>query len=579
LRVDSIVADGARHALMRINTRLRMRSNLAMRTGGTAVDAVTPSPPVAERGAGTPEPRIEALVEKLRDPACYPHPVGRVAVKETHISWVLLAGDFAYKLKKPVRLPFLDFSSPIARRHFCQEELRLNRRTAPGLYLSVECVGGDPARPRIGDCDPVWEYAVKMRRFPQEALYSELAQAARLTPAHVDALADALADFHQAIAGPPPPKGLGAADPVLRPALDNFTEMEAIGGRDPLLARLEAWTRMEQQAVTGKLNLRRHDGFVRECHGDLHLANCVWLDGRAVLFDGIEFAARLRWIDVMSDVAFAFMDLAHHGLPRMAWRLVNRYLEHTGDYAGLDLLRYYAVYRALVRAKVALIRSRQAGLGEAAAHHARAEWEAYVRRAAAMAGRPAPVLVLMHGLSGSGKTTASQLLLEAAGAVRLRSDVERKRMHGMAAQAASGSGVAQGLYSGRNNDLTYSRLMLLARRALAAGYPVIVDAAFLERSRREDFRSLAQSAGAGFHIVSCVAPPAVLRERVAARAAAAADASEAGLKVLEAQLSRAEPLTEAERDHATLLETASADEWRRNVEALAAPWARQEEGP
>ena len=487
------------------------------------------------------EPRVETLVQALRDPACYPHPAGPVEVKETHVSYVLLAGDFAYKLKKPVRLPFLDFSSPIARRHACQEELRLNLRTAPGLYLSVECIGGDPHAPRVGDCGTVWEHAVKMRRFPQQALYASLAQSARLEAAHVDALADALAEFHGAIAGPPPPRGLGGMAHACGPVDECFAELRHLQAGGPALDALQAWALREQQALAGRFDERRAQGFVRECHGDLHLGNVAWLEGRAVLFDCIEFSERLRWGDVMADVAFAYMDLVGHGLRAEAWRFLNRYLERTGDYGGLGLLRYYAVYRALVRAKVAAIRARQAG-GPAP------ECERYLALAQRLSARAAPVLVLMHGLSGSGKTAVSQRLLAALGAVRLRSDVERRRLYAQAGPADR--------YAREAHDAVHQRLEALAHALLTQGFAVIVDAAFLDAERRRRFRDLAHQLQAGFQVVSCSAPVELLRSRVAARAAAASDASEADAAVLE-------------RQHATLLDTTAPARWQPAADSLA----------
>ena len=511
---------------------------------------------------------VATLVEALRDPACYPHPAARIEVRETHISYVLLAGDFAYKLKKPVRLPFLDFSSPVARRHYCQEEVRLNRRTAPALYLGVETIGGEPTHPRVGDTGNILEYAVKMRRFPEAALFSRMAQEARLTPTHVDALADSVARFHGAIAGAAPPAGLGTAEHVTALVAESLAELRDLGA-SAALARIEPWVAREQAALTARFNLRRHEGFVRECHGDLHLGNVAWVDGDALLFDGLEFAARLRWSDVMADVAFAFMDLARLGATAAAWRLLNRYLEATGDYAGVELLRYYAVYRALVRAKVAAIRARQARTGGA-------ECERHLELAGSLARGAAPVLVLMHGVSGSGKTVVAQRLLESLGAVRIRSDVERKRLHGLAATARVASAVGEGLYAGDATERTHARLEQLAHGLLLAGYPVIVDATFLDAERRRRFAELARALGAGFQVVSCTAPAEVLRERVAARGVRGTDASDAGLAVLQAQLAGFTPLPAAERRHATFLDTRSAPAWQAAVEALAARFRTRE---
>ncbi|HSJ96009.1 MAG TPA: aminoglycoside phosphotransferase, partial [Myxococcota bacterium] len=222
-------------------------------------------------------PKLASLFEALRDPACYPHPVSEVQVLETHISQVLLAGEFAYKIKKPVRLPFLDFSTLEARRRFCREELRLNRRTAPQLYLDVVAIGGTPAAPRVGGGGPALEYAVKMRRFPQEALFSHLARARALGRAHVDALADELVAFHGAAA-----RFAEGGQAASASAAANFEEMAALAPSAPqreVLEVLRAWTRREGARLAAAFAQRAARGFVRDCHGDLPRGNLAWVDG------------------------------------------------------------------------------------------------------------------------------------------------------------------------------------------------------------------------------------------------------------------------------------------------------------
>ena len=522
--------------------------------------------------AGSPE-RTAALVERLRQPSSYPHPVERVEVLETHISVVLLAGEFAYKIKKPVRLPFLDFSSLERRRLFCEEELRLNRRTAPELYLEVVAIGGEP--PAIGPCDTPIEYAVKMRRFPQEALLDHLALQRLLEPGQVEALARNVARFHAAAPRAEACDERDSVERAARPALDNFRDIDALEPTPAIhatLAGLREWTGRQQQALARRFALRRIDGFVRECHGDLHLGNAVLIGREPVPFDCIEFDARLRWIDVMSDVAFTVMDLTHHGLPQLAARFLNAYLEETGDYAGLRVLRFYLVYRAMVRAKVARIRMHQPGIGATEYAAAQAEFAGYLRLAGGLARPAAPVLVLMHGLSGSGKTTASLRLLEALRAVRVRSDVERKRLHGLTAAERSRSAPGEGLYTREASQRTYAHLAVLAHEVLAGGFPVVVDAASLTRAERDRFRDVARAAGAVFEIATCIAPGEVLRARIEQRERSASDASEAGLAglaVLGLQRASSEPFTDEERRHCVVLDTATIAEWERAADSLA----------
>ena len=269
----------------------------------------------------------------------------------------------------------------------------------------------------------------------------------------------------------------------------------------------------------------------------------------------------------MADAAFAFMDLMR-GTPRLAWRFLDRYLERTGDYEGLAVLRFYAVYRAVVRAKIAAVRASQLAAGEARRLDALSELDEYAELARRLSSRPAPVLVLMHGVSGSGKSTIAQSLLESLGAVRLRSDVERKRLHGLDPAAQTASAVGGGIYTAEAGERTYRRLAHLAQAALSAGYPVVIDAAFLDRPRRDALREVARACNAAFRVVSCFAPPEVLRERVGRRSRVLADASEAGPKVLERQLALEHELAPGEAAYATRIDT-SRPQWHADIETFA----------
>jgi aminoglycoside phosphotransferase family enzyme/gluconate kinase len=505
----------------------------------------------------TGSPALDRLIAALRDPARYPHAVGRVELLQTHISCVLLAGDYAYKIKKPVNLGFLDFSTLAARRRFCEEELRLNRRTAPSLYLEVIAISGSAAAPLLGGDAPAFEYALRMRRFPQDALLDAMARRSALLPSHIDALAGGLAAFHAQIARAGDGDAFGSPEHILAQALQNFEQMLPLASASAdvaLLARLRDWSAREHATLTPVFEARKRGGAVRECHGDLHLGNIALLDGVPTPFDAIEFSPDLRWTDVMNELAFLMMDLLDHRLPRLAFRLLNAYLEATGDYAGVRVLRFYLVYRALVRAKIACLRAHQPGVAAAEIAETGHAYRGHLLLAERLSAAAHPTLALMHGPSGSGKSTSARSLAEALGAVRLRSDVERKRMHGLDTLARSASGVNAGLYSAEASERTYARLAALARELLRARYPVIVDAAFLERPQRERFAALARDAGAAFAIVSCAASAQMLRARVAAREHAAQDASEAGLAVLEHQLAHAQPLTEDEAAHALVLD-------------------------
>jgi uncharacterized protein len=493
-------------------------------------------------------PSAPRLCDALLRPGSYPHPAGQVDRLETHISWVFLAGPFAYKVKKPVRMGFVDFSTLEARRRCCDEEVRLNRRLAPDLYLDVVEIRGHGDTLHIGGRGPVREYAVRMRRFPQDALASRLLADGELLPAQVAALAVRIAAFHSGLPAAAPDSGYGTSESVRRHAMQNFEEIDPMlqePGDRAAVQRIRDWTERELAARDADVQRRRASGMVRECHGDLHLGNVVLLDGELVPFDCIEFNADLRWNDVMSEVAFLMMDLMDRGAPHLAWLFLNAYLEETGDYSGLPLLRSYLAYRALVRAKVHLLRARQAP-GPAEETRLAVAFRRYVALAQRCAHCGSPALLLMHGLSGCGKSTIAAALAQRLAAIRLRSDVERKRLRGMTALQRSGSGVGNDLYRGDATDATYARLAELAHSVVAAGHTAVVDATFLQRWQRARLRGIASALRAPIAVASVHAPESVLRQRVQARAADRTDASEATIAVLDRQMATSEPISPEE---------------------------------
>lgn len=479
-----------------------------------------------------------------------------VELIETHISWVLLAGDAAYKLKKPVALGFLDFSSAAARQHFCEEELRLNRRLAPSLYLAVLPVTGSPAAPRLGGKGAVLDHVLQMRRFPAGALLSERLAAGTLEAGEIDRLAERIAAFHAAAPTAPGDGPWGTPATVGAATRGVLQRLADAGAPQPALAR---WADTELARLAGPLRQRLRAGRVREVHGDLHLANTLRLpDGEVTAFDGIEFDPALRWIDVIDDTAFLVMDLLAHDRPALAWRFLDGWLALSGDHAGLTVLRYYLVHRALVRALVARLRP---GTGPDGGPD-------YLALAQRLTAPPAPRLLLTHGLSGSGKSHAAALLAASAGAVRLRSDVERKRLFGLAPLARSAAQVPGGIYRPEATARTYDELLQRARTALQAGWPVIVDAAFLRRCERDRFHALAFDLCVPFHVLACSAADSVLHERVAERTQRADDPSEADLGVLAAQREFVEELADDELSHTFRLATDRP--WDADV--LAARW-------
>ncbi|HYP68830.1 MAG TPA: AAA family ATPase [Thiobacillaceae bacterium] len=490
------------------------------------------------------------LIAALQDPACYEHhATAPIQHLETHISHLLLTGPFAYKIKKPINLGFLDFGTLEQRRFYCEEEVRLNRRLAPDDYLDVVAIRGSLTAPRINGEGPVLDYAVKMRQFDPDATLDRLDDQGHLAVRHIDAIAAALSEFHAKADSAPTGSNWGSPEMIWAPQAQNLAQLASrtpSGEAQALLEALRTWLAGEHARLAHEFEQRRAHGFVRECHGDLHLGNMVWRDDELLIFDCIEFSPDLRWIDVMSELAFCYMDLLQRGHQDLAARFLNRYLERTGDYAGLTVLRYYAVYRAMVRAKVTYIRARQPGQAADEAGREELLGLAYLRLASALTRPSHARLLITHGLSGSGKTTFSQGLIERLGAICLRSDIERKRLAGLEALARTGAGVEEGIYGHDFSRRTYGHLAYLAERLLYAGWTVLVDATFIARWQRELLRHVAVACHLPFNILDFPLPHEELRQRVTARSAAGRDASEADLDVLEQQLKTQEPLTTEE---------------------------------
>ncbi len=512
------------------------------------------------------------LIKALQHPEVWPHPATEVEVLETHISYVILVGDFAYKIKKPVDLGFLDFSTLDLRQQFCQQELRLNKRLAPDLYLDVITITGTSANPEIGGSGPVLEYAVRMQRFPSNGLLSQHVE--RLSPELVDKLAVKVSSFHAGIEALDATSPEGSPEAVYTPMQENFSlirELEHEPEIDAQLERLEQWTQQTYTDLTGTIVARKANGFIRECHGDMHLGNITLIDSDPVIFDGIEFNPNLRWIDTISEIAFLVMDLEQRGRPELAQRFLNTYLEQCGDYDGLELLSLYKTYRAMVRAKVAAIRLTQDDLVDEERSGLLQDLHSYINLAESYTRVGKPALIITHGVSGSGKSFSARLLAMWLPAVQIRSDVERKRLMGLGPEADSHSQPWQGLYDESSTWSTYQRLLDLAEDLVAYGYVPIVDATFLQQEQRQLFAEMADNMLVPFIILDMQVPEPVLHERVRARIEHDSHVSEANEEILGMQLQTAEPLTTAERSFAVTVSSdqpLSIDRIRERIEQV-----------
>jgi uncharacterized protein len=495
---------------------------------------------------------LPALIQQMLAPEFYPHPVTvPIQLMQTHASYVLMTGDFAYKLKKPVNFGFLDYSTVARRQHFCQEELRLNQRGAKELYLEVVTIVKIGDRYQFGTEGEVVDYAVKMVQFPQANLLSNMFESGELKIADVEEMGRVVADFHAQAQTNKYIQSFGTIERIKESIDDNYRQTEKYIDR----AQTQQQFR-ETKAYTDRFLSEHHElfldritqGFIRECHGDLHLRNiCRW-QSKILLFDCIEFNEPFRFVDPMYDVAFAVMDLEARGRKNFANRFLNTYAEQTGDWEGLQVLPMYLSRQAYVRAKVMsfllddpnVASPERAAATQTAGDYYRQAWE-YTRD---RQGK----LIMLAGLSGSGKSTLGRRIAGELGGVHLRSDAVRKHL-GRIPLLSKGDA---SLYTPEMTDLTYGRLLELGGKLAAQGWTVILDAKYDRQSVRAAALDLATLQGIPVQILHCTAPVEVLRDRLIQRTGDIADAT---VDLLASQQAAWEDFTPAERGYVTTVDT------------------------
>ncbi|HEU4592732.1 MAG TPA: AAA family ATPase [Steroidobacteraceae bacterium] len=502
-------------------------------------------------------PGLPASLSSLLRPDAFPHPVAEVRLVETHISWVLLTGEYAYKLKRPVHYPFVDLRAPEHRAFLCEEEVRLNRRFAPELYLGVCPVVAKDGGLRIGGDGPAVEHVVRMRQFDRKEELDRLIEAGEVAPPELEAFGRELALIHARLplVGAQPWGTFERVSGLLRA---NLAECRQSAGKfgtaaqvDAASAVLEAHLRSLEPRIAARRAQR-----IRECHGDLHARNLVRWQGRLAAFDCLEFEPAFRWIDVADEVAFLWMDLIARHRRDLATAFLRGYLDESGDHELCRLLPLYGGHRALVRAKVAALE------GSAAQHRD------YLDCARELLSPRPPRLIAMSGFSGSGKSWLARQLAPRLDALHLRSDVERKRLAGLKPTAHSHSRVGEDLYSSEASARVYEHLARCADAALSGGIAVIVDATFARRAERARFAELARSHGGALTVIFCDAPLPVLQARIAQRERTP-DASEADLDVLAWQRAHADPLTSDEALTHIAVDTSDASALSQVLDRLA----------
>jgi len=504
----------------------------------------------------TQGPHPPTLIGRLLEPSAYPHPTAAIRLIETHISWVILTGPFAYKLKKPVTLGFVDYSTLALRRRSCEGEVRVSGRFAPGIYLGAVPVTGSAEQPHVGgDGEPI-EWAVKLVQFDEADRLDARFEAGLLTATDCRILGEAIATIEERLPAARPGDRWGSAEAVLEAAAVNVAAIrehlpEASGRVDAL----ERWLKERLEALTPLLRERQAAGRIRECHGDLHLANIVLHEGSMTPFDAIEFSDNLRWIDVANDVAFLSMDLEARGRPDLAAQVVSSWVEAANDHGALALMPAYEAYRAIVRASIAAIR---AGQGCAAS---RDEALRYLGLAERLTVRGRPVLIATSGVSGSGKSTVAADLVGMVPGVRIRSDVERKRLAGLrAVDRPEDEAATAAIYSDTSTRRVYHRLADLAGVVLDAGATAIVDAACTRRWQRDVLAAVARARGVPLIWIAFDLPEGAALARVEARRIRGGDPSDATAGVVRAQVAAFEPIGDDEtRGRRAVVRASAAD--------------------
>jgi len=474
---------------------------------------------------------MTSLIEAMQQPAFYPHSVQSVRMLQTHISWVFLTGKYAYKLKKPINLGFLDFTSVEKRRFFCEQELRLNQRLAPALYLEVLPVSRTGGVYQLGHTDNIQDYCLKMLQFSQDNLLDRQLENGTFDPVWMDMLAEDIATFH---AGAKTSRKIQAfGDPHFLHAhiTENIRVAKEHAGTSIKNSQLDNIAQFSKNFIhqhAEDFAARQRDGYIRDGHGDLHLKNVALFQGQPVAFDCIEFNDEYRMIDNMNDVAFMVMDCDARERPELGLRFLSRYLEFSGDYDGVALLPLYLSYRAGVRGKVACLLSDDQGIDTDEKLRQSAEATRYFNLAEFYTTRPPPRLFAIGGLSGSGKSRLALLACGMEHAIIIRSDATRKRI--------ADTDMPYDLYSVEMNVRTYQAMFTAAKKVLNAGFSVILDATFLRREQREQVRVLATSAQVESWICWLDIAEPVLRQHIRQRMQTGTDVSDADLRVLDMQL-------------------------------------------
>jgi uncharacterized protein len=492
------------------------------------------------------------LIQQMLQPEFYPHPVNEpIELMQTHASYILLTGDFAYKLKKPVNFGFLDYSTVERRQQFCEAEIILNQRGAKELYLEVLPISEASGQYALGDDGEIVDYTVKMVQFPQENLLSNMFEMGTISVADIETIGRVVAQFHQAATTSDYISNFGQVSKIKQSIDENYEQTKRYIDRAQTQSQYDETKAYTDRFFSQRPELftaRREGGFIRECHGDLHLRNiCRWED-RILLFDCIEFNETYRFVDTMYDIGFAVMDLEARGRRDLANRFLNVYTEQTGDWEGLQVLPLYLSRQAYVRAKVTSLLLDDPNIPPADRDAAVKTASDYYHQAWAYTKPRQGKIIMLAGVSGSGKSTLGKQLAAELNAVHLRSDAVRKHLAGVPLMAKGD----ESIYTDKMTKLTYMRLLEIGTKLAAQGYVVILDAKYDRVALRQLPIDMAAAQHIPVEMIHCTAPVSVLRDRLNQRTGDIADATAA---LLESQLAQWEDFTPAQQALVTTVDT------------------------
>ncbi|MBI2856285.1 MAG: AAA family ATPase [Chloroflexi bacterium] len=501
---------------------------------------------------------LKALVAALMQPDAYPERPQSVETVETHISHIFLTGDYAYKVKKPVDFGFLDFTTLEKRRHYCQQEVLLNQRLSPDVYLGVVEIREADGRYAIEGPGTTVEYAVKMRQLPRERALTRLLQEGQVSQEDIRGIARLVADFHSRADTTPEIARLGGIEAVRQNTRENFDQtIDQVGAAisreqyDDLKAYTEAFLEVKESLFQE----RAQGGYIRDCHGDLHSAQ-IFMENGVSIIDCIEFNERFRYSDVASDIAFLAMDLDYHGRPDLSGVLAQEYVRVSGDVGVWDLLDFYKVYRAYVRGKVEGFRLSDSNLSQQ-------ERDNLLERARRYFGLAhyyveplrGHALFITAGLVGTGKTHVAAELARRWGLEMISSDVVRKELAGISPTEHRVEAFEGGIYGAEFSARTYDEMLSRARGYISRDKSVILDASFRRAEERLRAAGLAEKMGAYFAALECVAPETVVRERLEERLRREGEASDGRWEIYQQQKTAFEPLTELPEEKQILVDT------------------------